>query len=606
MEYQLYQLAESCRRGDIDSVQRILNAVEDPVTVIMQTELLREACHYGHSTIVNLLLQLDVNNTLLNEQRWIPQTLPRCLTYRLDSASEKLPLPWTAPYNRTRIASGTPLHIAVENGHLNVAELLLNAGANISAKDNLSQTPLHDACLTNNLGIAKLLVDAGADLSVKGNSSQTPLQLACWKENLGIIKLLVDAGADLSVKDHVGRTPLHLACRTDNLGIVKLLVDAGADLSVKDPTGKIPLHIACQTDNLGIVKLLVDAGADLSVRNLGGWTPLQVACPWPNPDVLRLLIDRGVWPHDVVRQLIDRVLAGSQKSPGETALHIACQKKDPGLAGLLVELDADPFMSSNDGTTPWDEAGDDCRIAIVRHMLKRCPCFCPGFRIPPLESFANDIASSPQYMHYLGRDVARQSASHAADDKHYGIIHIILREAFNVLGPAENDQLDPHLPYLATLFDRILEAAPSHVVANSHAWGPVREARLRGLFENCRRAFRSGPECWMEYSILIGTIDEIFRRLYDCTQQFWSVFVPFVDTNTTLDISFGTKCQGDTRFMKRKKAPCLTMPWTIWPALVVLWGVCWMFYPGQPSERRVLRQGSDYLAAELQYPFGCK
>lgn len=29
--------------------------------------------------------------------------------------------------------------------------------------------------------------------------------------------------------------------------------------------------------------------------------------------------------------------------------------------------------------------------------------------------------------------------------------------------------------------------------------------------------------------------------------------------------------------MKRLKL-CLTMPWTIWPALVVLWGVCWMFY----------------------------
>lgn len=26
--------------------------------------------------------------------------------------------------------------------------------------------------------------------------------------------------------------------------------------------------------------------------------------------------------------------------------------------------------------------------------------------------------------------------------------------------------------------------------------------------------------------------------------------------------------------------PCTTMPWTIWPALAVLWGVCWMFYPG--------------------------
>jgi hypothetical protein len=33
-------------------------------------------------------------------------------------------------------------------------------------------------------------------------------------------------------------------------------------------------------------------------------------------------------------------------------------------------------------------------------------------------------------------------------------------------------------------------------------------------------------------------------------------------------------------FPDRIRPPCTTMPWTIWPALVVLWGVCWMFvYP---------------------------
>jgi hypothetical protein len=32
-------------------------------------------------------------------------------------------------------------------------------------------------------------------------------------------------------------------------------------------------------------------------------------------------------------------------------------------------------------------------------------------------------------------------------------------------------------------------------------------------------------------------------------------------------------------FPNRKRPPCTTMPWCIWPALAVLWGVCWMFYP---------------------------
>jgi hypothetical protein len=31
-------------------------------------------------------------------------------------------------------------------------------------------------------------------------------------------------------------------------------------------------------------------------------------------------------------------------------------------------------------------------------------------------------------------------------------------------------------------------------------------------------------------------------------------------------------------FGKRKRPRCTTMPWDIWPSLVVLWGVCWMFY----------------------------
>jgi hypothetical protein len=32
-------------------------------------------------------------------------------------------------------------------------------------------------------------------------------------------------------------------------------------------------------------------------------------------------------------------------------------------------------------------------------------------------------------------------------------------------------------------------------------------------------------------------------------------------------------------FPNRRRPKCTTMPWNIWPSSVVLWGVCWMFYP---------------------------
>lgn len=43
---------------------------------------------------------------------------------------------------------------------------------------------------------------------------------------------------------------------------------------------------------------------------------------------------------------------------------------------------------------------------------------------------------------------------------------------------------------------------------------------------------------------------------------------------------------------------CTTMPWTIWPALVVLWGVCWMFYPS-PAEGELALKNLDRLLDEL-------
>jgi hypothetical protein len=37
-------------------------------------------------------------------------------------------------------------------------------------------------------------------------------------------------------------------------------------------------------------------------------------------------------------------------------------------------------------------------------------------------------------------------------------------------------------------------------------------------------------------------------------------------------------CFNSSEYPNRCRPPCTTMPWNIWPALVVLWGVCWMFY----------------------------
>src|SRR5262245_61394449 len=59
----------------------------------------------------------------------------------------------------------SPLHYAVEEEHLEVAQILLRSGANVDAHDEtmIGDTPLGSVAGSCSMGMAKLLIDAGAD-----------------------------------------------------------------------------------------------------------------------------------------------------------------------------------------------------------------------------------------------------------------------------------------------------------------------------------------------------------------------------------------------------------------------------------------------------------
>ncbi|XP_017422262.1 acyl-CoA-binding domain-containing protein 1 isoform X2 [Vigna angularis] len=68
----------------------------------------------------------------------------------------------------------TPLHWAVDRGHLNVTELLLSKNADVNAKDNDGQTALHYAVTCEREGIAEYLVKHNADINSKDNDGNSP------------------------------------------------------------------------------------------------------------------------------------------------------------------------------------------------------------------------------------------------------------------------------------------------------------------------------------------------------------------------------------------------------------------------------------------------
>jgi ankyrin repeat protein len=128
----------------------------------------------------------------------------------------------------------------------------------IYAKD----TALHVAAAAYRVEIAKLLLDAGADPnSAENHRRSRPLHYAAdgyvvsdlWNEKnqVAMIRLLLKAGAEINAQDKNGATPLHRAVRTRCAAAVKCLLDAGADTTIKNKPGSSPFHLAVQNTGRG-------------------------------------------------------------------------------------------------------------------------------------------------------------------------------------------------------------------------------------------------------------------------------------------------------------------------------------------------------------------
>ena len=103
-------------------------------------------------------------------------------------------------------------------------------------------TPLCEACWSGHVDVARLLLEHGADVH-GGDYRYTPLLLACRNGRADAAALLFDRGADNRASPE-GLTPLYRACQYGHTKAALLCLDRGADVD-QTAFGMTPFYIAC-------------------------------------------------------------------------------------------------------------------------------------------------------------------------------------------------------------------------------------------------------------------------------------------------------------------------------------------------------------------------
>lgn len=103
---------------------------------------------------------------------------------------------------------------------------LLNRGANPNALNtDFYAIPLHAAILENRIDVAEELLKKGADVNGADRFGWTPLMSAAWKNNPDMTKLLLDRGANTDLKDAQGQTAKAVAANCNCHEIINILED---------------------------------------------------------------------------------------------------------------------------------------------------------------------------------------------------------------------------------------------------------------------------------------------------------------------------------------------------------------------------------------------
>ncbi|KAK8054800.1 hypothetical protein PG993_000027 [Apiospora rasikravindrae] len=474
-------LRQTVSSGDPDVVRLVVDRIMGQVDSALEDELLQVATDSSSYRAIEALLKAG------SDLSWHTESLPigygvgplvsaighgytKCVKHLLDSD-----LNVNIPHD-----GKTALDEAVKSRRLEIAEMVLATGADPNIMVN-KQSPLITAIDNGDIQMVNLLLDNGADIDLQvkdeWSTGKTALAIAASRENHEVLRALLQRGAQVNCEDPGVWSPLYLAVFHGHLENVKILLEHGAEVDARGREYGSPTPLNAAYSNPEIVTTLLNHNADINYRSYRGtvlyraseggyfetvhallshetkpdleiefdsWemghendslTPLSAACKYGHTEVMQALLEAGAnarhrsrdgdwltplhfcfgfldqkgpnpqWP------LLTLILYSSRLDVNEidihrrTALHLIGPTTPISFVTALVNAGASTAALDSRRHTPFAKAVVSGNIEVFHYLASRSPRG-PRYDISPLRlACAAGNATMVEYLVEAGADV---------------------------------------------------------------------------------------------------------------------------------------------------------------------------------------------------------